>query len=303
MKRLIVSLLVFGLVALLTSGIIAQTDEKHLYMEVELVEDFGYDGQDEVSGVGGGESFYLTIYARDVAKFVGFNVKIGYDGRKITKVSQAIQLLSDGSVVEESPVYSSPVGPIVQFTDGVSGTATDELSVSHTETAAFEGVDVTDTEYAFLIRILFQTAANFTTEEKVNFTASYAEYLVRDTNGNLVEVQIDNANIHNAAINTTTIPTDVNNNPVVPKETKLGQNYPNPFNPTTTIPFTLKSADKVSVVVYNILGQRVTTVINQQMPAGQHAVQLDASHLASGMYFYRMETSTYVSMKKFVLIR
>ncbi|NGP89160.1 T9SS type A sorting domain-containing protein [Fodinibius halophilus] len=73
-----------------------------------------------------------------------------------------------------------------------------------------------------------------------------------------------------------------------PTELKLNQNYPNPFNPTTTINYELPVQMDVTVQIYNILGQRVITLVNEIQEAGSQTVKWNASRFASGMYFYRI---------------
>jgi hypothetical protein len=74
-----------------------------------------------------------------------------------------------------------------------------------------------------------------------------------------------------------------------PKSFTLQQNYPNPFNPTTKIKYTLPKSEKVKIEVFNLVGQKITTLINKQMPAGSHEVEFTAKNLPSGVYFYRIE--------------
>jgi hypothetical protein len=83
----------------------------------------------------------------------------------------------------------------------------------------------------------------------------------------------------------------------------LEQNYPNPFNPSTTISFTLPKMSNVNLTVYNILGQRVMTLASGQMEAGAHVVKFDAKNIATGVYFYRLEAGSYVSIKKMMLLK
>ncbi|MEO1021107.1 MAG: right-handed parallel beta-helix repeat-containing protein [Bacteroidota bacterium] len=90
---------------------------------------------------------------------------------------------------------------------------------------------------------------------------------------------------------------------ILPEEFSLLQNYPNPFNPTTNIQFALPEAAIVRLEVYNMLGQRVTELVNERMNAGSHTVEFDASALASGMYVYRITAGSYVSTKKMMLIK
>jgi hypothetical protein len=88
-----------------------------------------------------------------------------------------------------------------------------------------------------------------------------------------------------------------------PKEFVLSQNYPNPFNPSTTIRYGLPQASKVTLTVYNMLGQQVAVLQNGEQDAGYHDVRFDASGLSSGVYFYRMTAGTYVESRKLLLIR
>ncbi|TNE71149.1 DUF4397 domain-containing protein [bacterium] len=84
----------------------------------------------------------------------------------------------------------------------------------------------------------------------------------------------------------------------------LNQNYPNPFNPTTNIAFTIPKANNVTISVYNVLGQKVATLMNNQLlNAGQHNVSFDARNLSSGVYFYRLEAGSFVASKKMMLIK
>ena len=89
----------------------------------------------------------------------------------------------------------------------------------------------------------------------------------------------------------------------VPFVYSLEQNYPNPFNPTTTIAYSIASAGQVRIDLYNALGQKVKTLVNEHKPAGRYQVTVDASDLSSGVYFYRIETGSFHAVKKMVLIR
>ena len=84
---------------------------------------------------------------------------------------------------------------------------------------------------------------------------------------------------------------------------KLNQNYPNPFNPTTIISFSLKASAKVTLKVYNALGQEVAVLANNIMDAGFHEVDFDASNLASGVYIYRLDAPGYSKTMKMMLIK
>jgi hypothetical protein len=89
----------------------------------------------------------------------------------------------------------------------------------------------------------------------------------------------------------------------MPVQFGLEQNYPNPFNPTTTISFSLPSAEFVKLSVYNTLGQQIALLLNKQLNAGQYNVMFDASNLVSGTYYYRIEAGNFTSIKRLVLLR
>ena len=83
----------------------------------------------------------------------------------------------------------------------------------------------------------------------------------------------------------------------------LYQNYPNPFNPTTTIKYQIPKTSLVSIKVYDILGREVVTLVNEEKPAGNYDVEFDGSELSSGIYFYKLQTESYSSVKKMILLK
>jgi hypothetical protein len=97
--------------------------------------------------------------------------------------------------------------------------------------------------------------------------------------------------------------TDVLDPDGVPGSFALDQNYPNPFNPTTTINFALAKASNVELTVYNVLGQRIATLVNGQLAAGTHNVKFNARNFASGVYFYRLDAGGFVALKKMMLLK
>jgi Secretion system C-terminal sorting domain len=88
-----------------------------------------------------------------------------------------------------------------------------------------------------------------------------------------------------------------------PSETRLLSNFPNPFNPNTTIGYELGHASQVSLKVYNMLGQEVTSLVEQFMPAGFHSIQLSMPGMASGMYVCRLQAGGVTKTSKIVLLR
>ena len=95
---------------------------------------------------------------------------------------------------------------------------------------------------------------------------------------------------------------------ILPKEFALHDNFPNPFNPSTTIRFDLPSATDVSIVVFNVLGQKIKTIERAQMNPGYHSIIWNAtndfgSQVSAGMYFYQLRTNEFVKTKKMILLK
>ncbi|RPI13489.1 MAG: T9SS C-terminal target domain-containing protein [Ignavibacteriae bacterium] len=95
----------------------------------------------------------------------------------------------------------------------------------------------------------------------------------------------------------------INGNSKVPDVYKLDQNYPNPFNPTTTISFAIPKAGNVELVVFDVLGRNVATLVNGYTTVGNHSIEFDASSLASGIYFYTITAGDFTATKKMMLIK
>lgn len=94
----------------------------------------------------------------------------------------------------------------------------------------------------------------------------------------------------------------------IPIQFDLSQNFPNPFNPTTTIKYTIPSVEthgraSVQLVVCDILGSEVATLVNKQQQPGNYKVQFDASNLTSGIYFYKLQSGGFVESKKMLLLK
>jgi hypothetical protein len=87
------------------------------------------------------------------------------------------------------------------------------------------------------------------------------------------------------------------------KEFELYQNYPNPFNPSTTIQFYMPEAGKVSLKVFNLLGEEITTLLDDYKDAGNHKFSFDGRSLGSGIYFYKLDFNQYSSVKKMIILK
>ncbi|MBS4034282.1 MAG: T9SS type A sorting domain-containing protein [Ignavibacterium sp.] len=93
------------------------------------------------------------------------------------------------------------------------------------------------------------------------------------------------------------------NGNTVPEEYALEQNYPNPFNPSTTISFNLPVENFVTLKVFNSIGQEVSSMYSGVLQAGSHQIVFDASKLSSGIYFYQIQTQSFTSTKKMILMK
>jgi hypothetical protein len=94
----------------------------------------------------------------------------------------------------------------------------------------------------------------------------------------------------------------------LPTKFELGQNHPNPFNPITVIDFALPTASQVNVDIYNVLGQKVRTLVNESMPAGYYSATWDGTNdngqpAASGIYFYKIEAGKFQNTKKLMMLK
>ena len=89
----------------------------------------------------------------------------------------------------------------------------------------------------------------------------------------------------------------------IPKSYSLGQNYPNPFNPSTIIKFDIVKTGHVSLIVYNELGQEISKVVNETLTPGEYSAAFNGASLSSGVYFYRLITDNFTSVKKMALIK
>ncbi len=94
-----------------------------------------------------------------------------------------------------------------------------------------------------------------------------------------------------------------NNNNGIPTRYELAQNYPNPFNPATKINYAIPKQGLVTMKIYDVLGREIASLVNEVMQPGYYTVDFDASHLASGVYFYKLESGSFSEVKRMMLIK
>ena len=90
---------------------------------------------------------------------------------------------------------------------------------------------------------------------------------------------------------------------LIPDKFAVPDNYPNPFNPSTTIRFNLPQEERVRIDIFNINGQLITTLVDKSYKPGFHAVKFDASHLASGIYLYRIQAGSFNEVRRMTLMK
>ncbi len=289
---------------ILSSGIISNAN---IYMSQTQ----GFNDEVYVSG---GAYTYITGPNSTVTSF---NAS-GYPQQLESSYPQGSLVLSGGASVsgqlndwttvvrslnaENSPYDLSKYGSL-RFTAKGTGTVEVILNLSSTQNYNY-----------FMYRI------NLTGESKV-YTVNFDQFKLLDgSQGTVNASQIEDVGF---VINNTDNPglanfnfdvediaflgydvTSVNDNEnSIPKEFSLSQNYPNPFNPSTIINFAVPKQERLSLTVYNVIGQRVAQLFDTEMSAGFHSITFDASKLSSGIYFYRLLGSDINIVKKMILTK
>jgi hypothetical protein len=168
--------------------------------------------------------------------------------------------------------FSEPLLSIPSDNNGTANTLT--LSYGAID-AALEGLGI---ENGASVNVIWTVTAEFIEDEVRFATSPFALTITRNLDVSTERVEM-------------------------PLVFSLSQNYPNPFNPTTNIKFTLPETIDVRLEVYNIAGQRVSTLVNTQMNAGEHVVAFDGRALASGVYIYRIIAGDFVQSNKMTLIK
>ena len=90
---------------------------------------------------------------------------------------------------------------------------------------------------------------------------------------------------------------------MLPGSFRLSQNYPNPFNPVTRIKYSVPVQSSVKLILYDVLGKEVKTIVNEVKPSGEYIYDLNASSLSSGVYFYKLEADGFIDTKRMILLK
>jgi hypothetical protein len=89
----------------------------------------------------------------------------------------------------------------------------------------------------------------------------------------------------------------------LPTSYSLDQNFPNPFNPSTTIDYSVPEVSFITLKVFDVLGNEIETLVNEEKPVGRYEINFDASSLPSGVYFYKLRGGNFVDTKKMILLK
>lgn len=222
---------------------------------------------------------------------------------------------SAGSYVGYFPDFALTATPPVQGLNGVNDSTFFIVKVPgvklYTDTAMFSAT-VTNPPGTGTITLTF---LNRTTPATQNILTVYPDSLrlrVKTSGGvpnALYNVRIQANGPNGTPVHVRTVTANVgfvgiiNNNTGIPDEFHLYQNYPNPFNPTTNIRFDLAKGGDVKLTVFDVTGKEVAVLVNEQLGAGSYSYDFDAGNLATGVYFYKVESPDYTSIKKMILIK
>jgi hypothetical protein len=117
-------------------------------------------------------------------------------------------------------------------------------------------------------------------------------------------VTFSNNKVGNFYILTGDSPTEIDNDPISEiNDFSLSQNYPNPFNPNTKVKYSVPNQSKVIIKIYDVLGNEILTLVNEEKVAGNYEIEFNAASLSSGVYFYKMQADNFINTKKMILMK
>jgi len=119
----------------------------------------------------------------------------------------------------------------------------------------------------------------------------YCQEVIKSAGATLLKCMLQNS------------PTDIEDDINLPTLANLYQNYPNPFNPLTKINYSVPQTSNVVITVFDILGNEIETLVNEEKSIGTYEITWIAENLPSGVYFYRLQAGSFVQTKKMVLLR
>jgi parallel beta-helix repeat protein len=216
---------------------------------------------------------------------------------------QRFGYLNDGTFVNEingaeafrTSTGSTPNDSITVLLAPLNGRYSVEVNGSSSGVMRFEHFRAIDSIRVILslvdsVSVLDQTVARYSESDSTRF------YIDRVGNGSIDTIQ---TRINTIVVGVIESPKESQ----LPTTVVLAQNYPNPFNPSTTIKYDLPRDTRVSLKIYDVLGREVATLVNGEERAGYKSIEWNASGFTSGVYFYRLEAGSFVSVKKLLLLK
>jgi len=248
-----------------------------------------------------GNNVFRWDYVKDGATTAGsdcawldeiqFPVGTGNTGAPVLELNQTSLSFGNHQTDEFTPVT---------FTITNSGTATMLGNIAGNNTLKFSSVGEAD--YQTVQYFVIPAGGNVSYDVMI-FPIQPGDYY------NEINLSTDDPNhlITNIPVLAVVLPTATEDNTVHPV-TALKGNFPNPFNPTTTIYYSLKTDDQVSIEIYNLLGQKVKTLLNGKVRSGDHSLVWDGKDdsgkpVSSGIYFYKMASGRFTSSRKMILMK
>jgi hypothetical protein len=189
-----------------------------------------------------------------------------------------------------NPINNAP-STLINSGDPVTGTGWIQPNNAYKRTFQGTGpatVNPGDTVSVLYAQLVARGSSNLNSITKLRETADFVKQIYDKNFQSVVSV-------HNSQVE-------------VPDKFSLGQNYPNPFNPVTVIRYSIPSNVKsqtsdVRLIVYNMLGMETKTLVNETQHAGNYEIEFNASDLASGIYFYKLEVGKFSDVKRMVLVK
>jgi hypothetical protein len=226
------------------------------------------------------QNFYIDIMANEVSNLFGLSFELIYTPASI--IDPQVAEAGPNNLLGTDVIYFSVINKTVGLDSG-------KVSVGITRKSGQGGV----------------SGSGLVTRITAHMSATAVNGL-STTQFTLINIQANDPSGNPIKIDSTIfkLVTDINAfSSVMPADFALYNNYPNPFNPSTTIPFLLPVKSDVRLTLLNIMGEVITEIASGEYEAGQHQVILDASELATGVYFYKLEAAGFRAVKKLVLMK
>ena len=253
----------------------------------------------------------LIVYQPDILLIhVGTN-KSDWDN-KPGQVMDMLDMINDFSEANDHPItvflckiikrfYKEDSGPTSQFNeavaDSVAARSGDKIKIIMVDMENGAGLDYTDDPPDSTAYPPYE-GGDMLGETYPGVT--YDKYHPNDKGNTKMALKF-----YEGLVNELGEPTKVDNHVMnqQPQQFELCQNYPNPFNPTTTIEFNLKKSSNVLIIIYDLLGKELTTLVNEELQAGNYHLHWNASNFSSGIYLYKLYADGLTETKKMILIR